>query len=831
MKKRNIIIGSVVISIIIIVGVVVALLLNKKDDKTPKIVKAGYLDYEFEEGSDFAYSPNLEKLDKQDTDNDGLSDLREEYLGTDKEKYDTDEDGLSDGDEIKYGTDPLKKDEKCNGKYELKQETKTEKVNLIVNAKSENPNAVRVTNIGETGILAQNSVPGMVGNAYDFSLIDGELESATVTFEITDSKFDSKEKYSVYYFNEKDVTFDRVEEQKQEGNKITAELEHFSKYVVIKDLSLAQAENYMREKVNTSIEKDPNKDTDGDGFMDDEDKTPYIADEYKDIYHFARQVYKGKDVLFILAYQPVDKSPAVIGWLDGGNTGHTFLAYYDSSEDEIYYYGVRSYDPEEKYDSSFFLTGQSCDAKVCVPGGYYVTNSLLAKSVFVEEADSPRGTEEYAPFTDALPIVVNESTLDKLNQFCENYDYQYNLYTSNCTTFALRFLNSLDLNYDIYQYTSWKRPLTVAFAYAGSPGQVAYCMESFYPDIAISNVVETYVKDGEKYGINVACRSKYSSRLALNVSFQANDPFEYVPILENTKEEGALKVGNHTLKYGNYESTAGLMEPGSYGTITLKPNGKFHIKSNYDEEGGTTERVERDCDGTYEVQLNQPTGYPDDYADYIKFTPEQGNGFYFQVYQDNSFSDQWHFYNYTENNSTITENSANNANSTKTSTANVPSDIDDVYKDYVKNKEYEKYTEEWEVKPNGYCMLDINQDGQKELIIIGDTDLGWHYVQINTYDKSIKKVVEVENTFVYAGLEYSKATKQLVYTNVKPFQGAMGYAFYEMKNNKLERVKSVGSDDIDSYFIQLNGQELKHITKDECSAQFDGFEYLEYSKL
>ena len=822
MKKKNtIIIVSVIISIIIIVGIVIVLLLNRKDNKGPKIIKTGYLDYEYEEGNNFAYSPRLEKLDKQDTDSDGLSDLREEYLGTDKEKYDTDEDGLSDGDEIKYGTNPLEKDKKCDGKYEVKQETNTEKINLVVNAKSENPNAVKVSQIPETSILSKENVPGMVGNAYDLSLSYGEFESATITFEIKDNNYNQGSVYSLYYFNEETVTFEKVANQKQIGNKITAELEHFSKYVTIKDISLPEAQNAVREKYNISIDKSSERDTDGDGFKDDEDVTPYSADSYKDIYHYARNLYKGKDVLFVLAYQPIDHTSYVYN-INGGVTGHTYLAYYDSSEDKMLYYGFRSFHLGEKEPN--FLLGEKSGGAVLVPGGCH-TYSEYGDVDYAIMSDYPQGSESECVFTDAVACVVDESTLDKLNEFCRNYHKGYQLYTSNCTTFAMACLKELgipNLLFPIEGFGKVNKLTNAFFAEGGSPGQIAMCMELFYGEYAITGIVKQV---GDDDYINTSCTSKYAQRIAMEKLSNSTEKLEIAPVEnKNDSNSGSLKVGNHTLKYGNYESTAGEMEPGSYGTITLKPNGAFHIKSNYDEEGATVERIERDCDGTYEIQLNQPTGYPDDYADYIKFMPEQGKEFYFQVYQDNSFSDQWHFYNYVENSSNTAGNSSNQ-------TASVPNDIDDVYKDYIKNKEYENYTKEWETKANGYCMLDINQDGQKELIIIGDTDLGWHYVQINTYDKSSKKVVEVENTFVYMGLEYSKASKQLTYTNVKPFQGAMGYGFYEMKNNKLERVKSVGSDDINSYFIHVNGQELKHVTEEQCRAQFDGFESLEYSKL
>lgn len=113
-------------------------------------------------------------------------------------------------------------------------------------------------------------------------------------------------------------------------------------------------------------------------------------------------------------------------------------------------------------------------------------------------------------------------------------------------------------------------------------------------------------------------------------------------------EEAAktLKVGDCTLKYGKYVSDVSQMDNSMYGTITLNSDGTFHIKANCE---GSYPYPTLDCDGTYKVELNQPTGYPDEYANYITFNPEDGESFSFEVYQNNSFSDQWHRYSYSEN--------------------------------------------------------------------------------------------------------------------------------------------------------------------------------------
>lgn len=61
-----------------------------------------------------------------DSDGDGLSDKREEAIGTDPSKPDTDNDGLSDGKEIDLGTHPDAKDTDGDGiadKKEIEKET------------------------------------------------------------------------------------------------------------------------------------------------------------------------------------------------------------------------------------------------------------------------------------------------------------------------------------------------------------------------------------------------------------------------------------------------------------------------------------------------------------------------------------------------------------------------------------------------------------------------------------------------------------------------------------------------------------------------------------
>ncbi len=78
-----------------------------------------------------------------------------------------------------------------------------------------------------------------------------------------------------------------------------------------------------------------------------------------------------------------------------------------------------------------------------------------------------------------------------------------------------------------------------------------------------------------------------------------------------------------------------------YGTLIIKPDGKFHIKANCE---GDYPYKTLDTDGTYKISKIQnsfslQTG--------LEFTTNSGDKFSLIVSKDNSFNDQWHGYSYT----------------------------------------------------------------------------------------------------------------------------------------------------------------------------------------
>lgn len=107
-------------------------------------------------------------------------------------------------------------------------------------------------------------------------------------------------------------------------------------------------------------------------------------------------------------------------------------------------------------------------------------------------------------------------------------------------------------------------------------------------------------------------------------------------------EEAAkgLKVGNVTLKYGKYVSDVSQMDSSMYGTIILKPDGKFHVKANCE---GDYPYKTLDSDGTYKIDRIQNSF---SYFDGLTFTTNTGVSFSLEAHEGGRLSDQWHGYTY-----------------------------------------------------------------------------------------------------------------------------------------------------------------------------------------
>ena len=169
------------------------------------------------------------------------------------------------------------------------------------------------------------------------------------------------------------------------------------------------------------------------------------------------------------------------------------------------------------------------------------------------------------------------------------------------------------------------------------------------------------------------------------------------------------------------------------------------------------------------------------------------------------------------------------------------------YKQYIIDKkyinDYQNYFTDAGVEVSrlrnvGYSIVDINQDGIYELILIAYTeeDMGWPTNVIYTYQNGSVSLVDV--IYNYGGIRYDSGTNEVVYSSVRPTMVTGGYGFYQLVGNRLRLVKSVGHDrgyfdvytgeyQYDKHFYYSNGVETE-ITEEEENSYFDnvvGFSY------
>lgn len=191
----------------------------------------------------------------EDADEDGLTNLQEIAISLNPVLKDTDGDGLTDGDELnKYSTNPFDPDSDRDGatdKWELDNgydprvaetsfdivkkievDDKIKEVKIELNNVSGKTAESLSISEGNNG-LVNEEVPGYISTSHDFEA-DGDIKTAKVTYTLDPKLFENKDfKPALYYFNEKEQRLELVKGQKLQGNTITANLTHFSKYILI----------------------------------------------------------------------------------------------------------------------------------------------------------------------------------------------------------------------------------------------------------------------------------------------------------------------------------------------------------------------------------------------------------------------------------------------------------------------------------------------------------------------------------------------------------------------------------------------------------------------
>lgn len=169
---------------------------------------------------------------RKDTDGDGLADGEEiNQYGTDPILYDTDSDGVSDGDEVRrFNTDPLTAQESFYVTDSCQDEGDTVTANVALNLSGDQVDTLTIDPVEDKNFFSEE-MPGYMGKAYNFS-VDGSFDSATISFEFDTSLLGETGVPAIFYFNEEEQTLEELETTVT-GNIASAVTNHFSTYILL----------------------------------------------------------------------------------------------------------------------------------------------------------------------------------------------------------------------------------------------------------------------------------------------------------------------------------------------------------------------------------------------------------------------------------------------------------------------------------------------------------------------------------------------------------------------------------------------------------------------
>lgn len=172
-----------------------------------------------------------------DTDCDLVKDAEELKLGTDPLNYDTDGDGASDGWEVRNGTNPLVAEEMFDITYTSTYKD-TVKASVELELTGEQVETLAVDPVlGD--YLFPEDMPGYIGAAYNFS-VEGDFDTARISFEFDPTLLPEGAKPIIYYFNETEQELE-AQETTIEGNVASTVVEHFSTYILVESTGYNEA--------------------------------------------------------------------------------------------------------------------------------------------------------------------------------------------------------------------------------------------------------------------------------------------------------------------------------------------------------------------------------------------------------------------------------------------------------------------------------------------------------------------------------------------------------------------------------------------------------------
>jgi Uncharacterized protein containing a von Willebrand factor type A (vWA) domain len=259
----------------------------------------------------------------------------------------------------------------------------------------------------------------------------------------------------------KDCDGDSLLDGEEMGSMVTEELPDFiAKIIGVKTVT------YFKMRSNPTM-----ADSDSDGFRDDKDTTPLLADKFFDINYYAKAKYGDKPNVTILVDQPYPGSRVVIN----DSVGHTFIRL-DMGNGNVIFKGFYPSGSPNFFDLWLNL---NVDGRVLDDNSHEWD---IARSYQITR-------DEAARIKNYIDTCDKESTTT----------YKYNIADFNCTTFAVEGLKLCDIDVPITKHF-WTYSFSVdgAIEFLAKSGvlTVGY---GFTPADAGEDLRDTgeYVIDGE----------------------------------------------------------------------------------------------------------------------------------------------------------------------------------------------------------------------------------------------------------------------------------------------------------------------------------------------
>lgn len=163
----------------------------------------------------------------------------------------------------------------------------------------------------------------------------------------------------------------------------------------------------------------------------------------------------------------------------------------------------------------------------------------------------------------------------------------------------------------------------------------------------------------------------------------------------------------------------------------------------------------------------------------------------------------------------------------------------DMYIEFINDKVYERYIDNWVMPAIEYAILDINQDGVPELLINSELEMEWGNTLIFSYDVFLEEIVFIQDIYHFSDIRYSLQNKALVYTDIRPDTVFGVYSFDTIKDMKLNSVFTVGKDTINIdtsdeqtyYFICETGKTEEIIEDEEGQEYFSELKTVDFMLL